>query len=68
MLLFTLPYRSGRLESIHHGHFAVHENNVILIGFRTIQHFMTIGSNIYAATESLHHSAPDFLVHAIVFY
>ena len=57
----------GGLIAIHHGHLAIHENEVVAIGGDHIDGFLAVGGEFDVKTEALQHPRRDELVDGVVF-
>jgi len=58
---------AGGTYSVEDGHLQIHENDVVLVGSRTVNRCLSIGDQIHFATELLEESAGDSLVYLVVF-
>ena len=59
---------AGRLQTIHHGHLYVHQNQVEVFGFNQVDGFTTMICYLHRQAFSFQQHARDFLVDFIVFH
>src|SRR5262249_52920519 len=62
----TTDFRGG-FVAVHDRHLAIHENDVVGAGLDHVYSFLTVGSDIGAAAETLEQTHRDHLVDLVVF-
>ena len=56
----------GCRESVHHGHFAIHQNNVEIFLHKMFNCFLSVGRNNCIATKFFEHAKGDGLIHLVI--
>ena len=57
----------GGLVAVHHGHLAIHENEVVAIGGDHVDGFFSVGGEFDGKAEALEHARGDELIDGVVF-
>ena len=65
--LFTLPDGHGRLEAIHGGHLAVHQDQIELLALQDLQGVGAVGHRLVAQPQVVQHGQRHLLVDQVVF-